>query len=415
MTLLPGPSSLEREYICPFNAGLPHFDSIGGRWAADGNLMHAFLEAIYNVGYDGAIDWAYSHYPHRAEALAAVPSDKLPPFDLAKWRPEVSFAYNPFTGKSRVLGSGLTRDAARELGEPDEIVGTVDLAGAEDGTVYVLDWKSGYRDVTPPENNWQVKTGLLMACRAAGLSFGKVAVVPVRWSGEVGFWEWHEMDGRDLDAHERALRNVLRRRARVLEAVAKGEPNPEKPVIGEHCHYCPAKLGCPAWLGLRAAFMTVDSIDPNASVERLGEMYTNLQQLKEVVKTAEAFLEGVARRADIPLPGGEIYGMHLDKTESILPLAAEGVLKKKYGELVGGTIYSSALKEASSIPKKNFKSALNTHWVKHLKAQGQKAQIGQVEKEALIALREGRAMSVKEVMKPMKFRPGKELLDEPDT
>ncbi|MGH9900205.1 MAG: PD-(D/E)XK nuclease family protein, partial [Pyrinomonadaceae bacterium] len=367
----------------------PHYPYALHEYAKLGDTMHAFLEAAYNAGRDAALEWVYDTHPHMLEVFDQVPFDRLPPFDKAKYQPEVSLAYDTNTGKVRVLGHSLNRNEARAMAEPHEFVMTLDLTGVEDDAAISIDWKTGFKLVNPAQTNWQVRTGLLLACRALGLTRGRVAIVRVLWNGVVLPWEWVEMDEGDLLTHEAEFRLLLRKRARVLEAAAKGEPLPS-PVVGDHCDYCPARLGCPAWLGLLRAAADVDELK-KASPELLAQAVLNLQQTKKAVELAEACLKGIARANPIQLPNGDLYGEKLVTTETIVPERVKPVLEELHGAGIAEAVMETAVKEATTIPKDRFKSALRRHVLPTL---GQKAKIGELERNTYAALREGRAVSV---------------------
>jgi len=406
-TELPGASSLDRVDICPSSEAYPHFEMAPHEWTKLGDAMHAFLEAAYNAGREAALEWAFDKHPHLFEAFELVPLDRLPPFDVSKWQPEVSFAYNPFTKKSRVLGHSLNRNVAREMGEPDEIVFTGDLVGVEDDACLLVDWKTGHKLVAPPERNWQIKTGILGACRAKGLVRGRAAIIRVLLNGMVLPWEWYEMDEDDLNAHEAALRGLLRRRAKTMEAKKKGEPLPYPLMVGPQCDYCPARLSCPAWLGLARATCNIDE-DRLLSGEELGRGWEILQQKKKAIELSEAWFKATARQSPISLPSGDLLGERLVPKESIIPDMAKPVLAKRYGEAVAEAVLGDSLKEATSLPKDRFKSALKRHVLPRLEG---KAKIGQLERDVYEALRQGRAVTIKmeKLVKTYRPRPGAEL------
>lgn len=408
-TSLPGGSSLDRMEACIASEALPHFPFALHEYAKLGDMMHAFLEANYNAGRDAALEWVYDTNPHMLEVFESVPFERLPPFDLAKYQPEVSLAYDTNSGRVRVLGHSLNRNDARAMAEPHEFVMTIDLAGVEDDTAVAIDWKTGFKLVRPAEDNWQAKTGLLLSCRARGLKRGRAAIVRVLWNGVVLPWEWVEMDEGDLNDHEAKLRLLLKKRGRELEKKANGEPL-STPVVGDHCDYCPARLACPAWLGLLGASVNVNGLK-EGTPEVLAQAVANHLQRRKALELEEAFLKGIARGNPIALPNGDIYGEKLVTIETILPEMVRPVLEQLHGAGIAEAVMESAVKEATSIPKSSFKSALRRHVLPGLP---QKAKIGELERITYAALREGRALSVRTRKEVKVYRPGKIAEEEPD-
>ena len=413
---LPGPSSLSRIAKCPTSEGLPHFQSAPHEWTRLGDIMHAFLEAAYNGGRDAALEWAFETNPHLYEALEGVPLERLPSFGELSLRAEVSFAYDIRTGKCRTLGYGLNRNIARAMAQKGEMVGTLDLAGTEDSgeSVFVIDWKSGFAKVEPAADNWQIKTGLLMACRAMGLRRGRCAIVRVLWNGLVLPWEWHEMDEDDLDAHAAELRLLMRLRDEIRAKAARGEPLPPPVYDADgHCRYCPAQRVCPVYVNFAHSPPPARDEVANLPPERRAAMFLELRARKKALELAEEALELSARQDPILLPDGQMYGEKLVPKETIVADRAEEALAKVFPPEVARAVVESAVTVDRGMTKEALKRALKRHVVENPAIDpdpgDKRKQIGKVNDKALDALRRDRLGMDSRTTKPVcVFRPGKE-------
>ena len=388
---LPGPSSHHRIDVCEVSEALPHFEVAPHEYARLGNLMHDFLEEAYHHGREAALQWAWTSTPGHMEVFEMVPFERLPEFNPGAYAIEMSFAYDVQRGTSRILGQGLNRNEARAMAKPGEMVGTIDLGTNEHGVAFIVDWKTGWRSITPAQWNLQLKTYALMACRASGLKEAKFAIIRVLANGTVLPWDWGFMDEDDLDAHEAFLRMLMKRRAQVKAKAAAGEPLP-MPYLGPHCDYCPALRSCPARQPAQNALLGTKELRV-LTPDELGQAYRNAQQILAATKLAIADIKRMAAQSPIPLGGNRWLGVKARRTETIDPDAALEALRSRMGD-VADIVYEHAVKLKASLTKKAFKSGLKKFWIPSLPPEERK--VGAVEEEMLQVLRDGRAMIPKQ-------------------
>ena len=163
---------------------------------------------------------------------------------------EVAFAYNPQTGKARILKTTGPRDYSQAT--PDEFTGTADMAGSFGKQGAVMDWKTGQRRfVTPCAKNGQMRflalcTALVYDCDEvdASLAFvdedGMVLLDPARFDA---------FDLAEIRDELAALDKVLRS--------GTAEPNP-----GQHCRFCPASCVCPVTMQALAEVAPIPPPEP---------------------------------------------------------------------------------------------------------------------------------------------------------
>lgn len=176
-------------------------------------------------------------------------------------RTQVSFAYDPITGKARELGAHLARDYS---GAADvEVTGTADIIGVRSDRIPVVrDWKTGRAHHVPPilENR---QLGFLGLCLARTLGVTEVAIEVTRIRPDGVHDDGAELDALGLAAIEAELSEMHSRRQK-----AKAKP-------GGHCVdlWCPALHQCEAAQSEAAALVPVDRLtaqiaaDPRRAVE----------------------------------------------------------------------------------------------------------------------------------------------------
>ncbi len=149
---------------------------------------------------------------------------------VAGWRAEVAYAYNPQTGEGRILGYNIGREYEKHGKKPEEIAGSADIAVVSGETVIVWDWKTGraVTDAVWPQMEWLC----LMAARATGAWYAKAVVLHATDYGVVE-------TSRSYD--DLALWRIAEQLRIDVGAIEDAWPTP-----GLHCDacYCPAKAGC---------------------------------------------------------------------------------------------------------------------------------------------------------------------------
>lgn len=155
----------------------------------------------------------------------------LAQYGLENVRPEVTFAWDPATGKARRLGMMLDRDYSSA--RPEEVCGTVDYLVVRGDHVVIGDWKAwATSNVTPSETNAQLAFGALCAAQVYGV---KKAIVEI-----VGLEDRRAR----VDRSELRYLELMRWDAEFRRILA-GIPG-SSASAGGHCTWCPALGACPA-------------------------------------------------------------------------------------------------------------------------------------------------------------------------
>lgn len=396
------PSGLARVSACLRSETLEHTHEVNEA-AHLGTVAHRFL---CNVLLHGLEESLALENENDREWLVGIDIERLPAFRPELYAPEVSFAMDFSTGKARELGRNLSRQEARALAKPGEMVGTADVAGVTPEAFVALDYKTGYSFVDPPSVNWQVLTYALMGARAYGKDDAIVGIVRARADGMV----WKETFHADLfrlEQHEAELRELLEKRDRILEAMKAGAPLPPFSE-GTHCNYCPARFRCPSkTLQLVALARTLPhEINPETGEEvemqRIGDSLTletapliweKLKFAEKMVERLKAEVKEFARVNPIPLGGGFILGERVATTETLVPERARKVLDFAFGPQMSSIVAGEAIETKESLTKSALQSSVRKYILPTLPKSEQK--ISKVFAALLERMRTGGAVSVK--------------------
>jgi CRISPR/Cas system-associated exonuclease Cas4 (RecB family) len=393
--MLPGPSQLHRVAACVGSEVLPHAGSIS-RPASRGHIIHAFLAAVSAVGREQAL---LAVPPEDREACEAIPVQELPAFQPEAYAPEVSFAYDATKDTARETGRGLERDAARAAARDGEMPMTADVVGLTADAVVVYDYKTGWGHVDRPAVNWQVRTYALAAARAYGKEHAVVGIIRVLDGGTI-WWDRAEMDALDLDAHAAELRQLLARRKLAILAHQEKQVLP-KLVEGEHCRYCPALPYCPAKVKLlqEAIALRPDAppdlereVSAALTPETAASAWRKLEQAQKLIERLQAVVKDYARQHPVPLGDGYVLGEVTKARESIVAERAQEVLRQRFGDQIGGVVYSESVEVKTAVTKSALKSALNKYVLPTLPKP--EAKITLLMRSVEDALRQRGAMSV---------------------
>ena len=323
---LPSASALDRSFACPASQALPRVRS-SGPWAERGQGVHDFIVTAQLKGRDLALeelDPEASHY----QLCVNLPLDQMP----QGGRLEASFAWNWQTRTARFLGVNLDRqyDAYDIL--PEEFVGTTDLDGAVGDLAVVIDWKSGFKHLGPPEQSGQLRFGALAVAGVRGLDRARVSFWYLRDDG--GFREdFAELNALDLADFADELEELVERIQRAREIVAAGK----LPTVSEGpwCDYCPALASCPAKTALARAMVT----EPQLLLERLGTLtpadagivYERIKAFEQIAKRIKDGIRSMATLEPIPLSGGKLLREVSWPNTVIKQEVAYKVIAEKYG------------------------------------------------------------------------------------
>lgn len=383
------PSSLGRAAACIRSEAMPHVQSSSPA-AARGTIAHKFLADVLEHGVEEALNLVAD--PADIDWLTWIQIDKLPAFDPAAYAPEVALAYNPRTRTARELGRNISREQARALARDEEIVGIIDVLGATEDRAIVHDYKTGHGYVEPAEENWQLRAYALFAARWLGRTGAVYSVIRAKDNGETPWTDAAALDEYDLMVFEDELIALLRRRDGVRTLTREGRWNELPPLVeGRHCRYCPAFAFCPAkTAGVKALAGEADK-PGELTPDSAALAWKRLRLAQKALERYESILRDYARQQPLPLGEGEVLGLKLKVTESIVPARLRDVAERQWGPL-GAALAGETIATEETATKARFERALKKLILPTLPEADQK--ITWLKRDAYRLLRENRALSV---------------------
>lgn len=324
---LPTASSWNRVASCPASSALPAVKREAGDAARVGTEIHAFLASV--TGHQEnpeAMIAATVTDPETAQRCRDIDLMDLP-LGIA-YTPEVTFAYDPFTDKSRVLGENLDRNYP-DVSET-EIIGTADVV-SPGNPAYVADYKTGRVPVPHPGSNWQMKLGAVALSRFQDAATVAAEIIYIGQEGEVRK-QSHVFGPFDLDEIALEAREIVEQIRQAREDVKAGRA----PTVseGDHCKYCPAFTSCPAKVSmLRATATSPEALHAGAITPSVAaESYQAWRRAKEVVDHWGRALKAYAQESPIELDSGKSYGPRESARSKLDGDITYQVLKELYGE-----------------------------------------------------------------------------------
>ena len=317
-------SSVERAIACPASVFLPSADE-STVYAERGNDVDGYVRRVLTgVPRDTAL--AAVKVAETRATCERIDFRKLGG-DLTDVRCQVAYVVDVRARTARVLGEDIGR-AYAGLG-PWDVPGTLDIEGMRpDSAPVVLDVKSGYHEVSPAEENGQLRTYAAARMLTTGASEVEKRVAYVRASGKV-WLDVHtdtslEIDG-FLDEVEDGLARIDRERAQY----AVGGTTDVHP--GPHCRFCPAMHACPAKHAL-AKTMVGGLTDVAARVASLtlpeaGKAWRLTDEAGALVDTIRGALKLRAAAEPLPLGDDKVVRAIQFERESFDRGAALGLLK----------------------------------------------------------------------------------------
>lgn len=416
------PSQVHRVEKCPVSETYPHIQR-ETEYSAAGTAAHRFMARVRELrgaaaeaGQAREIALREVEDPEHLAVLEALPLDdpRMPSLDPAAFTAELALALNLATGAARILGKGLTREQARELAQPGEMVGIADLAAKAEQSGVVLDLKFGHGRVPRAAVNLQTDTYLLMLVRALRLEDG--GHQGIVWVFDDEPWvDVVERDPLELDDHFERLRRLA---TQVEELRARPPAERPAPVEGPWCAYCPAFLSCPAKRALLYALVH----DPEGTIPAptegtlapaaMGEGWKKLRRAKQVLERVEAIFKELARIQPIQLGDGEVLAERVTEGVGLVGHLAARVLEEKL-PIVGRAVADAA---RSEMTKASLERALKTHLMPtlpRLETKGGKSKpqpYAPVERDILKLLGEHGATRVTQLRKVMEFTPKEQPL-----
>lgn len=338
---LPSGSAMERALACPGSTALPRVERTSGAPAERGIAVHAFIAAVPTLGREMALEAVPKRWRPFCESL---PLDKL---NMGSFRPEVSFAYRPGADTARILGQNIGRSYLNYGWNPaTEVPVTPDGVGLTSDAVYIVDWKSGWGDVTTPRENWQLKVGALAACRHFHRNRALVEIVHLREGSKKPWVEPYEFDSIVLDDTAEQIAAAMPGWMEAFEQVQRGER--PRIVAGEHCGYCGCVADCPATSGLITRFGEAILLGqapyegetnelrkwlvPHLTPEKAKATREILVQLKAVTAQVEGALKDYSTTLPFETKDGKVYGPRSIDKEELDPSVVWAVVKQHGGE-----------------------------------------------------------------------------------
>jgi hypothetical protein len=317
------------------------------------------------------------------DALAGIPGDyhddcraidleAIPP--LRDLQTEVAIAWNPWIGKSRILGHHIGRDYVEHgLDVGNEYPGTADrfgyiTEGEYEGWPCVDDYKTGEaRTVDPAEDNWQMKQ--LGVAWAAHLGVSRIIVRIIRTKGTV------RVDQAVFEAMD--LANAAFDLKMLAQTIKDGTG---ELVEGSHCRWCPSFDYCPKKKDtlmslVKKPELTIEAIMQAIQSDPKGA-YLRWRQVKNIVRKLDAAIVAHAEKEPIQLGNGVVYGRHEFEESNIDPEVAWNELKAAYGEDVAKSAMTLRTSKAGieralgPVSPRGKKKATLEAMLKHLEANG---------------------------------------------
>lgn len=265
-------SALERVEACPASTALPQ-SPYAGEAAEQGTENHRVTEEIVNAG----------GVPEKLEYLWEDPETGAKPISVGT---EIAYVIDVERRTARRLGKLATHRDYGKLGRW-EIATTLDVEIVHMDVVTVIDWKSRAR-VVAAERNLQI---IAQACAVEAYYIRPVLAGPVYLDN----WETDLASFSLLDSGAR-----WSRLKRIVDVMGTGTPR-----AGSHCRYCPALMSCPTQRAALTTFMGGELATEDLPVERLGEIWVELQALEAKAEQVRKAIQLRARREPVPLPSGK--------------------------------------------------------------------------------------------------------------
>lgn len=275
-------STIDRVARCNASAALPQVidDNERNFFAGKGSAMHEFLNRVPEVGYEAALLEVDENHREFCESIQLA---KLK--HAQSMSREFAIAYNWRDDTARLL-------KRNELGRVEvdrscEIATIVDFGGVSTDAVATGDYKSGYQWLPPPEESFQLGTGLVALARLYDKRKGIAEYIRVLDDGSTRR-KFAEFDGMALDMMAMKIADTMRN-ANDLRLRVMGGYVPDVRE-GPWCKYCPAKYGCPAKTSMIRAI--VDDPAPIRYVlpmtaESAASAFLQIRKAKEIIKMAE--------------------------------------------------------------------------------------------------------------------------------
>lgn len=403
-------SKLERDVNCDGSLVFPQSPRSTAA-AGHGNVVHDFLMRVPRVGRELALAQTADDR-HRA-ALEKMSLEGLP-LDPAAYAQEVAIAYDTETDTARELCRGRGRPDYSQFGiKPSEAVCTIDVLGVTESAVVVIDYKSGFMDLGPVKDNWQLRGCALAAARLFGREEAIISIIRLKPVGDDHFVDRAPLSAMALDVVQQALCDVRTRKERFKAMFDAGKPVPTHQ--GPWCTYCPSFDFCPPKMSLirsgltlgkaYAEDKTVPFFPAALTPESAPEAYRNRELLRGVLKRYDELFDEYASRHPVELGNGYVYGPRQLTQESIDVDRAGDILRRWLGDEV-----EDAIEVKRSLSKDAAQELLSRRFRgKKDPVTGARVKLSDVFEAFFESLREADAVRVRTTHPVMRYKRAAEL------
>lgn len=372
--------------VCAASAVLPRVDRVipEGQTGID---VHDFMCNLASMKPEEALERVPAASRQRCEELdlTGLPLG-------AGWRAEAAYAYDVVTEKARFIGFNIGREYGPRQ-SPSEMFLSIDTSAVIDGEAFAADWKTGRSRVTNAANNWQVRVAALVVARESGAERARGAVIylPEGGTPRLDIAEWDEFDLATFASELRLLWSRIEK------------PENARPVMGDHCKWCPCLSACPAQ-GRLIAKLAANPEEVAAEAladltpETAWRAYERLKAVRHVTKRVEEALYAYASQTPIQLPDGSVFGKVETEREELDAVAVRNVLAAMYGAPIAEKACDFETSKAA------IERALRVV-VEERKRGGQKTTLKALKDEALARIRELGGVTLKTRVEVKEYRP----------
>jgi len=389
-TGLPTASKLQLALTCAASQVMPVIDSA---WATGdaGRDKHAALADWATAPDDAVLDLPA---PMLAwlETVAEYAAELRHPETIS----ELALAYDVATGKARYLGRNLGR--AYPETTATEFYGSFDYVRLADGTVIVVDLKTGMGEVPHPERNAQLRFGALAAAKHFGVDRARIGILHAP-DGRAPWWIWAELDAFELEVVAVDLKRLAQHIGYARNDYQRGKTPRLR--VGEHCAHCPSRFACPARVAMAQRLagepekVVLDIkalLTPETAAVALARWQAATKAMQEVGNALYAY----ASESPIPLGDGRVWGPRTTEREVIDAEKAWPVLVAKYGAEVARKAMSLDTSKAGvDRAMKELRESLRGAPQRPQGVPPGKVTLKALNEETLKALREAGCMTMK--------------------
>lgn len=221
----------------------------------------------------------------------------------------------------------------------------------ETNHMIVMDWKSGWLDVEPPESNWQIIAYIMLLLVLYDfVETIEAHIVQPRYNQVKSFTFTRDLI-RQLEPDIRMI-------------IAESEVENAPITTGPWCHSCFKSMKCPAFAGaiVKISGLIFPDLVPMEEGKELADMKTILAKALPFAKSFDRISKHIQELAkayvdihgELDLGGGLVFGKQVDIKEEIDFATALPILREKFNNSVDSKlkITKNAIKELAQQTKK---------------------------------------------------------------